>query len=62
MQAKSNFAKKHEFFSQARCPGCQEMYDTAIPESVNAFQKAYERLSPIAERISFQGTAMEKAD
>jgi hypothetical protein len=55
MKEKSDLSKKHEFFTPKECPGCQTGYETAIPRTLDAFQKSYEALLPIAGRITFRG-------
>lgn len=55
MKDKSELAKKYAFFTPIECPGCQTKYDTAIPQTIDSFQKSYASLLEIAERISFHG-------
>lgn len=58
MKKPSEFSKTHDMaFCPAECPGCREKYDTAIRPAVTTFQKSYESLVEIADRISFSGTA-----
>jgi|ERR1039458_9188531 hypothetical protein len=55
MKERSEFAQKHGIFAPKACPGCQTAYDMAIQPQIDAFQRAYETLLPIADRIRFQG-------
>ena len=55
MREKSGFAKKHTIFTPKRCLGCETPYDTAIQPNIDGFQRAYQALLPIADRISFGG-------
>ena len=55
MKEPSEFSKNHEYFAPSKCPGCHNLYDTAIAPAVNGFQRSYELVSAIADRISFKG-------
>lgn len=41
-------------FTPKECPACQKDYDSAIRPNVDAFQKAFAALKPIAARIAFR--------
>lgn len=62
MKPESEFAKKYGFSSPRECPRCHSEYDSAIQQNATDFQKAYERRSPQANRISFQGIVTEKSE
>lgn len=55
MQEPHEFAQKHGAFTPNECPGCSRQYDSAIRPNVDKFQKAYQSLILIADRISFRG-------
>lgn len=55
MKERSAFAQREEIFAPKKCPGCFTPYDSAIQPSIDKFQKCYEALAPIADRIAFRG-------
>ena len=59
MKEPSEFSQKHEsgYFAPRHCPGCTALYDTAIVPAVNGFQRLYQSVFAIADRISFKGEA-----
>jgi hypothetical protein len=54
MKEPSEFNKKHGAFAPKECPGCRINYDTAIQPAVDGFQRSYQSLAEIADRISFR--------
>ena len=55
MEEPSEFSRKHGNFAPKECPGCRDDYDTAIRPAVDGFQRAYQSVLEIADRITFQG-------
>jgi hypothetical protein len=54
MKEPSEFSKKYETFAPKECPSCRIDYDTAIRPAIDAFQRSYQSLGEIADRISFR--------
>jgi hypothetical protein len=54
MKEPSEFSEKHGAFAPKECPGCRIDYDTAIRPAVDGFQRSYQSLGEIADRISFR--------
>lgn len=60
MEEPPEFGVQHDFFCPKSCPGCRQMYDTAIPRSVDTLQRSYKALSEIADRVTFRAKAVDE--
>jgi len=49
-------------FVPTACPGCREVYDTAIRPSVTYFQRAYHSLLAIPKSVTFRGASSRVVD
>jgi hypothetical protein len=63
MKEPHELAQKYDnAFCPKDCPGCRKQYDSAIRPNVDSFQKSYQALGEIADRISFRGETESAAD
>lgn len=61
MKEPHELTAKYDAFTPKDCPACRHQYDSAVRPGVDALQRAYAALIPIANRVSFRMDA-EKAE
>ena len=54
MKEPHEFTEKYDAFTPKDCPACRRQYDSAVRPGVDALQRAYAALGPIADRVSFR--------
>ena len=55
MESPSDFSQKQGFFTPRVCPSCQNRYDSAIVNGLDALQRCYLTLAEQPGTVSFHG-------